>query len=175
MVVRAQFINNGKLADSQDINFRAVSNNWPVFAFSRDLGSITSTTNPVVFSVGHIRDPVIQYIVANAQIQPRSLYFWSQFPSSASVVCALVHVSSSAYLDISRLQISAFLGDYEDALNRAQVFDSQVASDATKVSEDYASIVALSIRQALGATEITVSKNSNETYNTNDVLVFMKG
>ncbi|PPR07202.1 hypothetical protein CVT26_012635 [Gymnopilus dilepis] len=155
VVVRAQFINNGKLVNTQDTNFRAVSNNWPVFALSRDLGSITSTASPVVFSVGHIRDPVIQYIVANAQIQPRSLFFWSQFSSPAAV-------------------ISSFLGDYQNALNRAQAFDNKVASDATKISADYASIVALSIRQALGATEITISKNGGGTFNTSDVLVFMK-
>ncbi|KAF8914019.1 DUF1793-domain-containing protein [Gymnopilus junonius] len=155
VAVRAQFINNGKLANSQDTHFRAISNNWPVFAFSRDLGSITSTTSPVVFSVGHIRDPVVQYIIANTQMQPRSLYFWSQFSSPISV-------------------ISSFLSDYENALSRADIFDSQVACDATKISADYASVVALSIRQVLGATEITLSKYSNGTYNTDDVIVFMK-
>jgi hypothetical protein len=72
-------------------------------------------------------------------------------------------------------QISSFLGDYSNALIRAQAFDNQVASDANKISADYASIVALSIRQAIGAIEITLSKNSNGSFNTSDVIVFMKG
>lgn len=49
-----------------------------------------------------------------------------------------------------------------------------VNSDASAISSDYASIVSLSIRQAFGATEITVSKTGN-TFNTSDILMFMKG
>ncbi|PPQ99075.1 hypothetical protein CVT24_003635 [Panaeolus cyanescens] len=155
VVLRAQFINNGRLQGTQDTNFRAISNNWPVFALSRDLGSVTSATAPVVFSVGHVRDPAIRYIVANAAIQQRSLFFWSQFNSVPAL-------------------ITSFLGDFNNALSRANAFDLQVQNDANKISTDYASIVALSIRQALGATEITVSKNSDGSFNTNDVIVFMK-
>lgn len=72
-------------------------------------------------------------------------------------------------------QISDFLGDYSAALTRAKAFDSKVKSDASKISNDYASIVALSVRQALGATEVTISKNSDGSWNTDDVIVFMKG
>ena len=50
-----------------------------------------------------------------------------------------------------------------------------MASDAGAISSDYASIVALSVRQALGATELTVSKNADGSFNTNDILMFMKG
>lgn len=73
------------------------------------------------------------------------------------------------------LQISSFLADYGNALERADVFDAQVNADASTISADYAGIVALSIRQVFGATEITVSKNNDGSYNTSDVLVFMKG
>ncbi|KAF8974432.1 DUF1793-domain-containing protein [Flammula alnicola] len=142
VVVRAQFINNGRLANTLDTNFRAIQDSWPVFGLSHDLGSVISATDPVVFSVGHIREPALQYIIANGATQPRSLYFWSQF--SSLLTC------------------------------RAQAFDSKVANDANKISADYASVVALSIRQALGATEITLSKNADGSFNTNDVIVFMK-
>ena len=87
MVVRAQFINNGRLTNGQDTNFRAVSNDWPVFGLSHDLGAVGSTlTAPVVFSVGHVRDPALQYIVAKDALQTRSLYFWSQFSCASAVV-----------------------------------------------------------------------------------------
>ena len=60
-------------------------------------------------------------------------------------------------------------------MSAAKAFDSKVSSDASKISSDYASIVALSIRQVLGAIEITLSRNSDGSLNTTDVLVFMKG
>ncbi|KAI0638108.1 DUF1793-domain-containing protein [Trametes polyzona] len=154
-VVRAQFVNNGKLTNTGDTAFRAVSDRWPVFAFAHDLGSVTGATAPVVFSVGHVRDPAIQYIVANNGRQSRSLFFWTRFSTVASA-------------------ISTFLNDYNNALARARAFDAKVNADATKISADYAAIVALSIRQGFGATEITVSRTSNGGFNTNDVLVFMK-
>ena len=60
-------------------------------------------------------------------------------------------------------------------MERAQSFDAQVQADADKISSDYAGLVALSIRQTFGATEITLSKNSGGTFNTSDVMTFMKG
>ncbi|ESK94383.1 glutaminase, partial [Moniliophthora roreri MCA 2997] len=156
VTVRAQFINNGRLPNTQDTNFRAISNNWPVFALAHDLGNVGSgSTAPVVFSVGHIRDPAIQYVVRGGSLQNRSLYFWSQFSSPAAL-------------------ISSFLGDFANALTRANAFDAKLNTDANKISADYASIAALSVRQAFGATEVTISRNSDGSWNTNDVIVFMK-
>lgn len=86
VTVRAQFINNGRLPNTQDTAFRAIQDNWPVFGLAHDLGSVTGASAPVVFSVGHIRDPAIKYIVAGGGTQSRSLYFWSQFSTSASLV-----------------------------------------------------------------------------------------
>lgn len=67
------------------------------------------------------------------------------------------------------------MADYPNALLRATKFDAQVDSDAKKISADYASIVALSIRQAFAATEITVSRKPDSSYDTSNVLTFMKG
>lgn len=73
------------------------------------------------------------------------------------------------------VQIDSFLGDFSSALSRANTFDAKVQSDASAVSSDYASIVALSVRQAFGATEITASRNSDGSINASDILMFMKG
>jgi hypothetical protein len=78
-------------------------------------------------------------------------------------------------LNYCGVKISAFLADYTAALARAQAFDAQVQADASKISADYAAVVALSIRQAFAATEITLSKTSSGAFNVTDVLVFMKG
>ncbi|KAG6873728.1 hypothetical protein C0995_011547 [Termitomyces sp. Mi166 len=155
VAVRTQFITNGHLSNTRDIDFRAIDNHssWPVFGLAQNLGLVTGPTS-VVFSIGHVRDPAIQYVVPGGT-QNRSLYFWSQF----STVSAL---------------ISYFLKDYSGALSRAQMLDSRVNSDASKISADYADLVTLSIRQAIGAMEITISKNSDGTWNTSDIIIFLK-
>ncbi|KAI0347134.1 DUF1793-domain-containing protein [Trametopsis cervina] len=155
VIVRAQFINNGKLANTQDTEFRAVSDRWPVFAFAQDLGRVTTSSSPVVIAVGHVRDPAVEYIVAKGARQNRSLLFWSQFSSVQAA-------------------ITSFLGDYSGALSRAQSFDSKVQSDASVISSDYAAIAALSVRQAFGATELTISKNTDGSFNSSDIMMFMK-
>ncbi|THH06365.1 hypothetical protein EW145_g4138 [Phellinidium pouzarii] len=156
IVVRAQFINNGVLENTEDSNFRAVSDNWPVFAFAEDLGEVTtSSSSPVVFSVGHFRDPTVEYIIANDQLQMRSPYFLTAYSTVTDAV-------------------SFFLGDFSNAVQSAKAFDSQIFTDAEMISSEYAAIVQLSVRQAFGATEITVSKNSDGTFNSSDILIFMK-
>ncbi|KAJ7590931.1 DUF1793-domain-containing protein [Mycena floridula] len=155
VAVRAQFLNNGKLTNGVDSNFRVISDHWPVFALAHDLGSISTSTTPVVVSVGRVRDPSVQYIIAGGALQDRSSYFFSQFSSPLDAIIS-------------------FLQDHSGAQDRADVFDSQLNSDASLISQDYADIVALSVRQAFGATELTISKNSDGSWNTNDVLMFLK-
>lgn len=84
--VRGQFISNGHLPNTKDTSFRAVSDNWPVFALAHELGTISSATAPVLYSIGHVRDPAIQYIVAGGAFQLRSAYFWSAYSNVADMV-----------------------------------------------------------------------------------------
>ncbi|KAJ7044468.1 DUF1793-domain-containing protein [Mycena alexandri] len=156
LVVRAQFVNNSVLLNTKDSNFRAIANDWPVFAFAHDLGKIAATPSiPVVVSVGNVHDPAISYIVAGGKLQDRSSLFWNQFSTISDA-------------------ITSFMGEYLDALARNSKFDAQVQSDAMTISADYAAIVALSIRQTLGATDITISKSNDGSWNATDILVFMK-
>lgn len=94
MTVRAQFLNNGRLPNTQDTNFRAIQDNWPVFAFAHDLGSVGPTAQARVIALGHARDPAVQYIIANNGRQDRSLFFFSQFATAREAVsvfcCCLV-------------------------------------------------------------------------------------
>lgn len=57
-VVRKQFLQNRTLTNATDFQFRAIEDKWPVFAFSVDLGTVTTGSKPVVFSVGHARDRI---------------------------------------------------------------------------------------------------------------------
>ncbi|TCD64701.1 hypothetical protein EIP91_003775 [Steccherinum ochraceum] len=155
VLLRNQFTANGTLLNTQDTNFRAVQDEWPVFAFAWNLGKFSSTSATVVCSLGHVRDPAVQYIKADGSKQDRSLYFWSKYSTVAAA-------------------IADFLQDYTNALSRAKALDATISTDAKKVSQDYAELTALSLRQAFGASEITVSKNADGSFNTSDVLIFTK-
>ncbi|KAJ4478253.1 hypothetical protein J3R30DRAFT_2880603 [Lentinula aciculospora] len=156
IIVRAQFLNNGKLNNISDTNFRPISDDWPVFAYSHDLGTVSGdATAPVVIGVGFVRDPALEYIVANGVLQNRSSYFLNSFTSPSDAM-------------------SSFLQDYDNALDRAYAFDARINSDALAICSDYAGLVSLSVRQLLGAIEITLSKNSDGSFNTSDVIVFLK-
>ncbi|TRM67680.1 hypothetical protein BD626DRAFT_104598 [Schizophyllum amplum] len=152
--VRTTFVNSSRLANTQDDNFRNINDNYPVFGYTHDLGDVSDATEPIVMSIGLIREPAVQYIVANNQYQDRSLYFWTQYSSADDL-------------------ISDFLGDYDNALSRAQDLDDKIKSDAGAISTDYANVVTLSVRQALAAIEITTSK-SGDSYDTDDVMIFLK-
>lgn len=78
--------------------------NFVVMGLAVDLGSITSTSSPVVWGLGLVRDPVIQYATGTssprltagrlltttysdfAGSESRSSYFWSKYSSIGSVV-----------------------------------------------------------------------------------------
>jgi hypothetical protein len=66
------------------------------------------------------------------------------------------------------------MSDYSTALSTANSLDGKIQSDASKISSDYADLVALSVRQAFGATEVTAGKGSSGL-NASDILVFLKG
>ncbi|KAG8715007.1 hypothetical protein FRC11_006163 [Ceratobasidium sp. 423] len=156
--LRSAFVTKGVLDNSEDTQFRAINDRWPVFAFARDIGSITdSSKSPVVFAVGHVRDPLVQYIVAGNQLQERHPYWLSKYANANDA-------------------LSAFLSDneYQHSLTAASALDTKIFNDATPVHADYTSIVQLSARQAFAAVELTVSKTSGGSYNTSDVKIFMK-
>ncbi|KZV92371.1 DUF1793-domain-containing protein [Exidia glandulosa HHB12029] len=154
-VVRAAFVSNGKLSNAQDSEFRAASDRWPVFAFAKDLGSVSCQTDPLVFTIGHIRDPAAKYLLAGGATQDRSSYFFSELNSQDDV-------------------IKFVMDDFEKVTDLATKFDDQVKEDAAKVSPEYAGIVELSLRQAFGACELTISKNADGSFNKDDLLFFMK-
>ncbi|KAJ3710764.1 hypothetical protein DFJ43DRAFT_1170473, partial [Lentinula guzmanii] len=68
---------------------------------------------------------------------------------------------------------TSLLSLLNSALDHAYTFDAQVNSDASAISSEYAGLVSLSIRQLVGALEITLSKNSDGSFNNSDVIVFL--
>ncbi|KAB5554833.1 hypothetical protein GE09DRAFT_141790 [Coniochaeta sp. 2T2.1] len=129
---RAQFANNQKLDNTKDANFRGVSNSWPVFAFSNDLGNVGSQATEVVYTLGIVQDAVISF--AGAGEGMTSLPgLWSSFYST----------------DLEAMV--AFYKDYSSALTYANGLDAKVQSDSVAAhSQDYATITTLTVRQTFG-------------------------
>lgn len=85
--MRGQFINHSALLNTQDTDYRAISDDWPVFAFAHDLGAISaSERDTVVFSVGQARGPVINYTLGHGRYQYRHAYFLSQYETVEDTV-----------------------------------------------------------------------------------------
>lgn len=96
--MRAQFINNGFLANALDTNFRAISDDWPVFAFAQDLGTVSGIGDTVVFTIGHVRDPAVEYIIAGGAYQARSIYSWSAYPDGVEQMVSM-HYGTTYFVD----------------------------------------------------------------------------
>ncbi|KAK7026403.1 hypothetical protein VNI00_015638 [Paramarasmius palmivorus] len=143
--LRSWFLTHGNLNGTEDDNFRDIRDNWPVFAFAKDLGTIKSTSQPVVWAVGYARTPVVRYSVTSEELQP----YWT-----------------TRYRRIDD-GIQAFLEDFLNAKSRAESLDDKILSEARKVSLEYANLVSLSARQTFGGVETAVSSNG-------DALMFMR-
>lgn len=138
--VRGQFINSGTLTDTVDTNYRAIQENWPVFAHTFDLGSVGSTATSRLFSIGLTQEEAIQFDGADGVVPLPSL--WLQYFSD----------------EVSAL--SFFHNDYEIASWLSAGLDAKVQFDTSRISDDYAILATLSLRQAFGATQLV---GTNET------------
>ncbi|KAF8885602.1 DUF1793-domain-containing protein [Infundibulicybe gibba] len=157
--IRKQFIGNlttgGKLSNTQGMNFRAINKDWPVFSLSVDFGNISAISTPVVWALGVVRNPVIRYGFGDGSTQQRSSFFWTQYNTIGDA-------------------IGAFVKDFPNALQRAVELDQKITSDALSISQDYADLVSLSVRQTVGSIDITTSREPNGQWNTSDIMMFMK-
>ncbi|KAJ3902272.1 putative glutaminase A, partial [Lentinula edodes] len=154
LVVRSRFLNNGSLANSQDTTFREISDNWPVFAFCKDFGTISSTSAPLVWGIGLVRNGNIIY-TTTAGNQTRHPYFLTKY---ADVATAMAN----------------FMNDATNALERSKTLDSKIVSDANAISSNYVDLVSLASRQLMAGLEVTVGTDSSGKLNASDILFFMK-
>ncbi|OCB90969.1 DUF1793-domain-containing protein [Sanghuangporus baumii] len=152
--IRADFANGTSLNDQAQVGTHPVGNPFNTLSFSVDLGSVSSTSDPIAFALGVVRDPVIQYTNRLTQIEERSAYYWSQFTNIHDAIGDVVNHSV-------------------DALSTAVSLDNQILGDADKISNNYGDILSLSTRQAMSALEYTLPK-ANGALNTSDVKAFMK-
>ncbi|GJE94471.1 hypothetical protein PsYK624_106410 [Phanerochaete sordida] len=150
---RGQFSSQGKLTNSANQGPKKISDAFNVFAISMDLGEVTTTTDPVVWAVGMVRDPAVQAVTATGAQETRSPY-WRTTGTAVDM-------------------LTSFLQDYSNAVERAESLDLALATNASAVSPHAADLVSLAARQAFAGTELTVG-GSGTSFNTSDVKVFMK-
>lgn len=133
--VRGQFSQNGKLSNSGDTNYRAISDSWPVFGFSSDLGSVGSSSASTLFSIGLTQDEAVQYEGKSNYGPVPSL--WKSYFSSDEDALTFFH------------------GDYSEAVSLSENFDSKV-SDASiaYAGDNYNVLTSLAARQVFGATQL---------------------
>ncbi|KAI9464135.1 hypothetical protein BJY52DRAFT_888853 [Lactarius psammicola] len=169
---RALFRYQGTLDNLTDSNFRPINSNYPVFAISRDLGTIQATQDPVVWAVGFTTDPAIQYtdLFTNSP-QHRSLFYRIRYPDDISLVSSYIH---RGMMRLTLSQIPDFLNDFVNATSRAQQLDSEILQDAAAVSGALGDLVSLATAQVYGSIQLTIGFDASNNPNKSDVMAFMK-
>ncbi|KAF9653386.1 DUF1793-domain-containing protein [Thelephora ganbajun] len=158
-VVRSLFETTGVLNKTVDPQFRAIGDRWPVAAFAYDLGTVgTTKTTPIVSTIGYVRYPLIALLNTSNVNIVRGPYYLTLYGSVPGMIIVL-------------------LNDYPNALARAIDFDNKLTSDAlaiTPQNNDYADILALSVRQLFGNIELTSGWDGTIHVPT-DIMAFMRG
>jgi hypothetical protein len=171
-VSRNLFVFNGVLDNQAETNFRSINLQFPVFAISRNLGTIQATQAPVVWTVGYITDPAVNYTDLSGALTQRSLYFKSKYSDDSSLVSASISRRRSLLNVV--VQIVDFLNDFNNASSRAQQLDQHVLQDAASISGLYGDLVSLAIAQTYGSTQLTIGFDATGNFNKSDVMMFMK-
>lgn len=171
---------------------------YPVFAMSHDLGNISSTSEPIVWAIGFVQSPAISYVDLSGTSQDRYPYYMSTEYSDTDTLVRTVPKYFTVFIlkwtSHVLYQINDFLTNFTATKSRAESLDDSIMTAARKISDEYADIVALAARcvypasgftahfnalihngrQVFGAVQLTVSKASDGSWNTSDVLAFQK-
>ncbi|XDG04405.1 hypothetical protein ABKA04_004020 [Annulohypoxylon sp. FPYF3050] len=147
-VVRGAFIDNGVLPNTKDSNYRAVTDNWPVFGFANDLGSVGTDAVSTLYSIGMTQDGAINLFGEGSNLTTYPALWNSYFSSDVDAM-------------------TWFYNDYEKSASIATDLDNQVASDSLAAAgQNYLTLTSLSVRQTFGALQFTGTDS--------DPLVFLK-
>lgn len=142
--VRSQFVNNGSLDGSIDSQFRAVSDRWPVFALSRDLGKVNETV-ATLFTIGIAQDEAIQYHGVGDQKGLPSL--WRVYYSNDSEL------------------VKFFYDDYDYSVEKCLELDRRIEDDSKSAAgQDYATITSLALRQLYGGLQFVGTRDNIKVF-----------
>ncbi|KAF9257546.1 hypothetical protein L218DRAFT_1080868 [Marasmius fiardii PR-910] len=145
--LRGWFLSQGYLNNTKDTRSRNINDNYPVFAYAHDLGSITTRAS-IVWAIGLVRNYVIQGTIGRNSV-PLPGYWITKFQNNVGN------------------GIQAFLSDASSAKERADTLDQKILNDAIKISPKYGNLVSLAARQTFASVESAVGP-------TNSVYMFVK-
>ncbi|KAF2259253.1 glutaminase A [Lojkania enalia] len=143
--LRQRFARTGTLQNEIDDAFRSIMDEEPVFAFAKEFklesNKAAKKSDSVLFTFAHVQDPITQFASARGLTFMRPL-FKSWFPEDEKM-------------------IKFHYGDFSNANALATNYSEQLRVDAYKSgSTNYVDIVALSARQAMGATSFSGTPES---------------
>lgn len=119
----------------------------PVFALSRNLGSVSEDAITTLFTIGYTQEDAIQF--QEAEGDPTSVpSLWKSYLNETEIV-------------------SFFYNDFEHVSEASDTLDKRVSDDSIAAGgEDYLTITSLAVRQAFAALVYTNTED--------DVMVFLK-
>ena len=89
-LLRPLFETTGVLNNTVDNEFRKIGDKWPIFAFAHDLGTIgISGSTPVVYTIGYVRDPLVQLLNLSGVNNMRPPYYLTRYGSVPGMVSQL--------------------------------------------------------------------------------------
>ncbi|KAF9259183.1 DUF1793-domain-containing protein [Marasmius fiardii PR-910] len=145
--LRGWFLSQGSLNNTKDSSFRNIDDNFPVFAYAHDLGSVTSSVSSIVWAIGLVRNPSIRQTVGGGSLDLPP--YWTTRYNSAND------------------GIQAFLADSSKARDRATALDGKIRNEAIKYTTNYNDLVSLAARQTFAGVETALGPS-------NTVYMFMK-
>ncbi len=135
----------GTLPNTADTGPRAINDRWPVFAFNRSFGAVTTAapSPTMVLCIGHARTPAVSYQGTN--LNPWWMTYWATWQA----------------------MLPWFRADYPVALAQSRNLDARINDDAatfygtnSATAQHYAAICSLALRQAFAGTEL-VNRNGS--------------
>ncbi|TKA81082.1 hypothetical protein B0A55_02543 [Friedmanniomyces simplex] len=140
--VRGQFTSNGVLNNTADTNYRAIDNNYPVFGYAIDLGSVGSASVESVFTINLAQEQAVQFDGANG-VEALPSYWTSSYSDELSALYFLYN-------------------DYSHVSGMCTDLDNKIASDSNAINPDYLTLTSLALRQTFNG--LTVVGNSSTPY-----------
>lgn len=150
---RRWFAENGVLDGNVNMTSRATRRraedgtilDEPVFAFAHSFGSVTGQSPMALLAIGHVRDPIAQYMTADDTLKLLHPLWGSSFAAVGELV-------------------SFFLSDYETVKELSEEWNFKLYDDARRVhSDSYADILAIATRQIFMAMESVWEPPSTST------------
>lgn len=145
--VRSAFDKNGYLRNTQNKTFRAIDDDYPVFAYAVDYGSVSTKAVSHKFAIALAQQQCVQFEGAQGNSTLNCL--WTN------------------YYDSNNDALNFYYNDYATVSTLATTLDNQIQRDSVAAGgAGYALATTLATRQAFGALEFV--------NNANTPLVFLK-